>query len=308
MGGSGGGPSFNPADYRKNLSNSNSETQSQACEIRVNSLINDLLSMYNDRDVEAIRKHLDSIKKALESDIEGFTEILFGGSVAKHTYIDGLSDVDALVNIKNTDLEGKSPDEVKQYFYNRLQQRFPKTEISIGNLAVTLKFQDGHEIQLLPAIRQGEKLKISTADSSRWTNINPKKFTEKLTTVNSEQSGKVVPTIKLVKSIIANYPQNRKLSGYHVEALAVDVFKDYNGRNTPKDMMKHFFKEASNRVLKPMADSTGQSLHVDGYLKEKNSLERKMVADSLSNTHRKMSKADENSFYRSWENILTGGV
>jgi len=308
MGGSGGGPSFNPADYRQNSRNSNSETQSQACDIQVNSLISDLLSMYNDRDVEAIRKHLDSIKKALESDIEGFTEILFGGSIAKHTYIDGLSDVDALVNIKNTDLEGKSPNEVKQYFCDRLQQRFPKTEVSIGNLAVTLKFQDGHEIQLLPTIKQGDKLKISSSDSSRWTNINPKKFTEKLTAVNSQQGGKVVPTIKLVKSIVANYPQNRRLSGYHVEALAVDVFKNYNDRKTPKDMLKHFFKEASGRVLQPMADSTGQSLHVDGYLKGKDSLERKRIADSLSNTYRKMNKADENSFYSSWKNILTGGV
>ena len=47
-------------------------------------------------------------------------------------------------------------------------------------------------------------------------------------------------------------------------------------------MLKHFFTEGSKKVLTPIKDKSGQSIHVDNYLGDANSIKRKMVSDSMS--------------------------
>lgn len=51
----------------------------------MNEFLEDLLKEYNNRDVEAIRTHLNEIEKVLDREIEGLDRILFGGSISKHT-------------------------------------------------------------------------------------------------------------------------------------------------------------------------------------------------------------------------------
>lgn len=69
-------------------------------------------------------------------------------------------------------------------------------------------------------------------------------------------------------------------------------------------MLKHFFTEGAKCVLKPITDKTGQSTHVDDYLGPANSLQRKMVSDSMANIARKMQNADGSREIRIWEQIL----
>ena len=116
--------------------------------------------------------------------------------------------------------------------------------------------------------------------------------------------GKLIPVIKLAKSLISNFPESRKLSGYHTECLAIEVFKDYSGIKKPKEMLKYFFSEGAKSVLNPIKDKTGQSVHVDNYLNEANSLNRKMVADSMASISRRMHNADGSRDIRLWEQIL----
>ena len=69
-----------------------------------------------------------------------------------------------------------------------------------------------------------------------------------------------------------------ELSGYHVEALAVDAFKNYSGRTTYKDMLMHLTKYASDAVLNPVTEITGKPAHVDDDLGERNSMNRRMTS------------------------------
>src|SRR5262245_53762673 len=66
-----------------------------------NAYLQDLLSGYNNRDTNSIQKHIETLKRAVEREIEGEIETRFGGSVRKHTYVDGLSDVDVLMVLNN---------------------------------------------------------------------------------------------------------------------------------------------------------------------------------------------------------------
>mgnify|MGYP000918029282 FL=1 len=117
MGGSGGGyfKISDPAELSKKIRDSEEQTKNQQFETDVSAFISELLVKFNDRDVTSISDHLETIKKALEKEIEGSLDILFGGSVSKHTYVDGLSDIDALIILNKSELQGLSPIEVKDY-------------------------------------------------------------------------------------------------------------------------------------------------------------------------------------------------
>jgi hypothetical protein len=110
----------------------------------------------------------------------------------------------------------------------------------------------------------------------------------------------------LAKSIITSQAENRQLISYHTETLAVRIFKDYKGPYTPKDMLTHFFNTAPKLVGNPIVDATGQSTHVDDYLGDAGSLDRKLVADSLSRIGRRMLNADRAHSERQWKEILRG--
>jgi hypothetical protein len=307
MGGSGTGffyGDYQPEDLIKKIRESENKLADTAFENQISELLGNILTNVNNRDVDTLSTHLTTIKGALESEISGTLDLRYGGSVSKHTYVDGLSDVDSLVILDNSDLSGKSPDEVKDYFYWKLKKRLPQTVIEKGRLAITVKFQN-FEIQLLPALRVGDSYKIpSYSSQNTWALTNPKKFVLSLKKINGITNGKTVPVIKLAKSIIAQLPEKRRITGYHVEALAIDAFATYKGPLKTKDMLKYLFKHSSEKVLSPMKDKSGHTVHLDDYLGQSGSLERKIVSDSLSQISRKMQNADGSRNKQLWVDIL----
>ncbi len=281
MSGGGGFGGYRSIGTSSQLSSSTSGAQASQHEIEMNEFLEDLLKNYNKRDVDLIRTHLNEIEKVLGREIEGLDRILFGGSISKNTFIEGASDVDALVILDRAKYKDATPKELQNVFAKMLQQRFPRTEIKCGSLAVTIKFKD-YEIQLLPALRNNGKLQIASNDGACWsTSINSAKFTEKLTATNKMNSNKVVPVIKLAKSLLSNLPSKYQLSGYHVEALAVDAFSTYNGRCTLYDMTMHFLNYSTKRILTPMSDVTGQSGIIDDNLGIARSITRQKLSGHI---------------------------
>jgi len=307
MGGSGGtfGGGRPPEELFRKVRESEAKTHDAQFETAVASNIASLLTKYNQRS-ENVKTHLESIKKAIEKEIDGSVDILFGGSVSKHTYVDGLSDVDALVILNKSELKKASPEEVKNYFLDRLSAKLPKdTPIEKGNLAITVTYSD-IDVQLLPAIRYKGGFRIADSTGKNWSFIKPKEFTEELTKINKKNDGNLIPTIKLVKSINSCQAKNRQIESYHIEALALKVFRSYKGEKTTKEMVKHFFNSAGQHTKKPMLDKTGQSTHVDDYLGKTGSLNRKLVDDTLSRIGRRLSNADRAHSEKQWEQILGG--
>jgi hypothetical protein len=113
-----------------------------------------------------------------------------------------------------------------------------------------------------------------------------------------------VPAIKLAKAIIDRLPERQRLSGYHVESLAIEAFRGYSGPLETKAMLNHFFREASSRVLGHIRDRTGQSVHVDEYLGDAGSLERRVVSDALARTARRMANADAHENIDEWRRLF----
>jgi len=302
-GGSGGSVSdYDRAKLFDKLQQSEEATKDKGFETQVNEYLNDLLAEFNRRSPD-VSKHLDEIQKTISDEVGETLKLVFGGSVAKHTYVDGISDVDALVLLGDSDYSNMAPDKVRDRFCNLIKARFPNFEVKAGTLAVTIYFPDV-EVQLLPAVKAGRGFKIANASGKEWSTIRPRAFSNLLTKVNQANGSKVVPTIKMVKAINSNLPPSRQLSSYHIESLAVEIFRGYTGPKTQKALLKHFYTDAKERVLKRMPDVTGQSSHVDEYLGRDKSVNRQVVADSLGLLARKMHSADNAGTLGAWQEII----
>jgi hypothetical protein len=306
MGGSGGGEYFvdrTPEQIKSELRKEEARTRDQAFDTETAEAIGQLLFQANVRDADATLKALDGIKRVLEGDIEGSVDPRFGGSVRKHTFVDGISDVDTLLILRDPSLKTKTPQKVLDYFERKLRKELPEWEVSRGKLAITLR-KEGLELQVLPAIRADSTTRIPAARGDRWSEINPEAFFKKLTGTNSHYGGKVVPVIKLAKIINDRQPEPLQLTGYHLESLAIEAFKGYTGVLNPKAMLVHLFDRSRTLVLSPIKDRTGQSIHVDDYLGPANSEDRKAVSAVLDRVSRRMKNADAIRSKEQWMELF----
>lgn len=302
MGSRGGGSYLSSKDLEKLQVEARKRLEQSRFNADVNSFLQHELADFNDRDSDAINRHLERIEVALEGSLDSMDRLLFGGSVAKQTYVDGLSDVDSLVVLTDETLADKTPDVVMVEFETALRSRLPQGEvrdIQIGQMAVTVNFRDGTEIQLLPAVQKEGSVLISSADGKAWSQINPKAFARDLSRVNQRQGGSVVPAIKLAKAILANQLSDKAPSGYHLEALAISAFTDYTGPRTPKAMVSQLFVRAASDVLRPIQDVTGQSHYVDEYLGGADSPARRELARSIQQLGKMMSESRSTADWRS---------
>lgn len=304
MAGVGGGPNITGrlGDLQKLVAESQEATRQEHFESDVNQYLQTVVSSF-ERDTAKLHERLDDIRSALGERV-AFEKFLFGGSVAKHTYVEGLSDVDALVVMDRDDLEDKSPRTVLNIFCTALRDKLKGRDvlrIEKGRLAATVVYRDEAEIQLLPAISRGRNVAIANETQQGWNEINPRAFHRQLTTANQRLNNALVPTIKIAKAIIDRFPESQRLEGHHVEALAVDAVKGYRGPRTPKALLQNFLEAAAKRVLTPIRDITGQSRVVDDYLGKANSTERGRVHGQLSAVAEKLQTA---ASVKGWKEII----
>ena len=111
-------------------------------------------------------------------------------------------------------------------------------------MAVSITYPDNMVIQLLPALRTKAGLKVPAVQQRGWSDIDPEGFRQALTSVNDRCGGKLIPTIKLAKAVIANMPEAYRLTGYHVESLAIEAFKKYEGKKTTETILPLFFDKS----------------------------------------------------------------
>lgn len=306
MGGSCGGyfrGNVDPGELARKLRDTEAKTQDETYETGVNQQLGELLKDFNARDAAGTREILDDIKKELGDEIGGTVDLVYGGSVSRHTYLDGLSDTDALVIIAPDDVGRKSPERLKDRFTQRLRELYGEQNVKIGDLTVTVTVR-GKDVQLLPAMRDGNGFRIAAPDGRSWSRINPRAFAEKLTQANKAQDGKLIPTIKITKAVIATLPKQQQLTGYHVESLAIEVFKNYEGQRTYKAMVAHFFDRAAELVKAPIMDRSGQSVYVDEYLGLASSQERRVVSQALQRVQRKLQNADAAKSVDTWAELV----
>ena len=246
---------------------------------------------YGRRKTNGIARHINGLCRIAETKSCDVIRSLLGGSIKKGTYVSGLSDVDVLLLINESHLVSSPPAKVIRFVKDTIQTRLPQNEVTAGHLAVTVKYADGAEIQLLPAIRRKDGVRIADRGGKEWSAVvHPDRFVQKLTKVNQTHNGRAVQVIKLAKAMAENAIEvsEHKITGYHMESLAIEAFNNYNGPSDSKSMLNHLLEYSRTAVVRPIADSTGQSRHVDDYLGPLDSKARKRTANYLGQIKDKM--------------------
>lgn len=307
MGGGGGsGFSWNPQEMKEKVRRAEDNANDAAFETAVAEMLGQLLAGYNDRDAELVQDRLKEITEKISDEFEGTVDTLFGGSVAKRTYIDGFSDIDTLLILNKLDIARTKPHDALAYISELLRERLPSdAKVSCGRIAITIEYADGMTIQLLPALRGKTELKVpSWKSDNSWSAIDPEKFQRALSVRNEECSRKLIPTIKLVKAMNATLPEEQQLSGYHVESLAISAFRGYDGQVVPAKMIAHFFDKAKDLVLSPIKDRSGQSIHVDEYLGPENSAARVQQSHILNRMAKRIKNANAAQSQQQWSELF----
>lgn len=295
MGGSGGGGGYFPrgSDSLQHKIDDARKAEHERLEGGINDFLTGQLSKYNDRDADLTNDRIEQASKVLDG-IAEIDRLLYGGSIAKHTYVDGLSDADALIVLDRKDTRGLSSDKVLDLFYHEIFKKLPRedvTSITKGNMAVTISYSDGNEVQLLPAVQCDKLICIPNAEGTGWNKTDPHIFQKTLTKHNKDLSGTLVPTIKLVKSLISDLPEQQRISGHHIEALAIDAAKTFKGTAKPKDVLLHVLSHAAERTKSPINDITGQSNNIDDSLGSNNSPQRLLVSQAIAGIRRRLESA-----------------
>jgi hypothetical protein len=302
MGGSGGTFRRSPSEIAQTL-RTEATTSAIAFETQLADEFNRLLAKFNTRNSAQIRERLDEIKDVLHGELEATFDTFFGGSVAKHTFVDGISDVDSMLVIAGK-LAKEKPSKIIATLCKELQDALSDAKVEGGRVAVTVTYQDGTELQLVPTILKSNMQHVPAWEADTWSPIDPQQFREGLTKRNSECANKLIPTLKLVKAVNATLPDRLRLSGYHLESIGVSAFRNYQGEKTTVRMVPYFFERAVKLVLKPMVDRTGQSVHVDEALGPAGSEARRVLSHTLARVHQRMLNASAAGSRERWRDLL----
>ena len=262
---------------------------------RFNEYCEELLAQYTRKNTRKVTKRLADLCGFLRQKGD-VVQTMLGGSVRKGTYVTGLSDVDALLILNQSSLANQPSARAIEYVRDTVQDRLPQNTVRAGNLAVTVEYADGTEIQLLPAIRTSTGgVRIAEPGSTKWSNVaRPDDFAMKLAKVNTARDGRVVPVIKLAKAMADCFISrpSRKFSGYHLESLAIDAFESYGGPLDPKAMLIQLLGYSMDAVMTPIKDSTGQSRYVDEYLCVADSALRKRASTYFGQMRGKVNRCN----------------
>jgi len=304
MGSSGGGGGSYPTAEEASafLREAKDESRAAGHDAEVNELLAEVLKEANQRASDKIAQHIETIEKALANELEDTIELRFGGSVQKHTYVDGLSDVDMLAIVRRQVAEKTSPKDLIQSFAAGIHSRLPYTYVEPGDLSIKVEFSDGIQIQVLPAFKTQTGFRIARRFGATWSGvIRPREFASQLTNINQQNGGNVVRVIKIMKIVQESLPANARLSGYHIENIALDAFRSYQGRLALRDMFLHLARTAATRVKEPVHETTGQSAYVDDYLGPAGSEERNRASASLNRMVNQLEEADRNNRITPWK-------
>ena len=154
MSGSGGGGTFKnrtPEELREVVRKAEDDSSVKQFDVELAGTLSKFLGAYNSRDAQMIQERIKDICDVLQDEIEGKFDSLFGGSVAKHTYVNGLSDIDSLIILNDTDLESHSPQHALEKMAAIIRTAMSKSAtITHGKMAVTIDYEDGTVIHLNP--------------------------------------------------------------------------------------------------------------------------------------------------------------
>lgn len=141
-------------------------------ESELNEELKNTLSIYNEKDTELVNERLNEIKNLISDYLDNSINIKRAGSWKKHTYVDGLSDVDCLFVLPHSKFSVESPQQLLQELEKLLKKDLgKKANVERGNLSLKISYEDGPDLQILLALKRNEGVRIPSGKNDEWSNV-----------------------------------------------------------------------------------------------------------------------------------------
>ncbi len=249
------------------------------------SSFNDFLTNLNitDRQSTVVSTCRTNVINAIKKELTlNDTQSLLIGSWDRNTLVKYLSegDVDVMVILhysNNKDLVDGPNSETRTLnkFKDILQSKYPNTEMRRDRHCITMKLSQ-FTLDVVPAIEYtAGGYRIPDSVDGKWINTNPIKFAELITSINKNTDGMVIPVIKMLKAWNRNI--GYLLSGYHIECMAYNHYKNYTEKYTYGSTLQVFFSKLSNYLTNSTYDPISSS-RVDTYLDNSASYTNRQIA------------------------------
>ncbi len=148
------------------------------------------------------------------------------GSYGRHTAIELIQDVDVLVFIPEDQLD-RTP-HAALLELNKVLQDFPGGAIDTRgqrrSVRITLEADDIH-LDVVPAVMTGDledPLEVPDRPRAKWIPSDPLGYAARLSKLNQDHGGKLVPLIKLLKAWRDEQMKRRKPKSYVLEVILLE--------------------------------------------------------------------------------------
>ena len=168
-----------PSDLRAEVQR---DLQQARLESDVNGLLTEQLAQINNRDIALINERLDEIVvAALGEKIDEIDRLLYGGSVANTPTSTASATWTSWCVLKQGALDGHTPRGVARRDGARASAGLGHGQVDeiITGCADTVRYKDGDEIQLLPAVERDSRIAISDERNRLVIRPFPKAFEER---------------------------------------------------------------------------------------------------------------------------------
>ncbi len=307
MGGSGGGGAYGGGGGGRNTNaaaRARTVTNVEEARIKEEQALQESLHRTRKPNDGEVRENVQRVVDDLNEKTKLNATAVLGGSASKGTYVEGISDHDAVVRIPTEAARGKGPREILALLAERIRDTHPAaTDVRIGRMAVTV-VENGRETQYVPAVRDGRYMRFPVPGEDRWGNAcQPRKFVDKLNRANARLEGAVKEAIRAFRLVQDKHlPKDQHLDGYHVESVALLAFRNYEKGKPRTKMVEDMVRAAAGILRKPVRDGTGQSLHVDDKWGAANSPERQATSHALKGLADRM-KTDREEGGTFWRDL-----
>ena len=145
------------------------------------------------------------------------------GSYSRHTAIEMIPDVDVLLFVPADQLE-RTPNAVLLELHTVLED-YPAAEINAEGQRRSVRLElpaDDLCLDIVPAVADeglDHALKVPDRPQQEWIPSDPLGYAERLTRVNQEQGGKLVPLVKMLKAWRDEQMLRRRPKSYVIEVL-----------------------------------------------------------------------------------------
>lgn len=148
-----------------------------------------------------------------------------GGSYARSTAILNIKDVDAFVFLPESQLD-RTPNAVLLQL-KRVLEEYPEATLNtVGQRrSIRLEFSGSDlDLDIVPAVASGGvdcALKVPDRPRAEWIDSDPLGYAERLSRLNADNAGKVVPLVKLVKAWRDVQFKTRRPKSYVLEVMVL---------------------------------------------------------------------------------------